>query len=1053
MKQKMTLIDRISSIKAAFTGQPTQSLLSMAARFTPVLGEPPKRSTADWFDLYNKSPRMNPVHQIASDVATSMYGIYKKGDTKKIKLKDNPIEVLLKNPCQNQTITEYALFYLTQVYLLLPSGEAFWLKEKNGLGRITELWPIPPHWVSEIPSMAKPFYTVQPSGNMQAQPIYVLKEDMIYFKKPDIVNPYLRGIGRSTGISDEIEVDEYMSKYQKRFFWNDAIPSMVIQMPGADETVINRTEESWNQKFGGFNNKHKTAFVNWELKAQILKESNKDMDFIASRKYLRDEANQHFCIPPELFGILENSNRSCYSEDTECLTKNGWKLYHELSYDDDIATWDEDKNAIVYSKPSKIVQYDYEGEMHHWKNKNVDVLVTPDHRMYTKTQFKGHFEIKRSYEIADKKLQNVWRATGGNYEGNQNIVTISKKAYLGYGLKGEQPIDDQYSLNVFDFAEFLGFYIAEGSLDKVLNADGSVSKSFAIKIPQNLGEIEQAIKQSLVRLNIGNVTSTQSGPNKWRDKTLATHTLCNKSLWYWLSEHVGDGAYNKKIPRCVFDWPVEAQMIMFDAMMKGDGSKRQERTKTTVKYADQFYSTASYQLASDVQQLCVQMGLRSSIKVSTKGKFSWFVLSISSKQVYYVNTSKIGGTGNAKVSPITKEQYNGIVWCLEVPSHVFFTRRNGKVGCHGNTIDAAYYLYTKNVLRKELKFIDDTINRQLVPEFADNIYFEHDNVVPEDEEFVLKKSSEGLKSGGLLVDEWRMANGYEPLPQGKGKILYTPLNMIPTPLDGNAIAVNMEPEQRPALEPEKSVKKKLTPEMKNQMWHVFDKAAIKYERSFINALKKYFQSQQDKINKSLEKSVKTAIDEIGELLDWTEEDDILHVALKPLWLASMREGFEVANATYSLGVSFDLLNPKFLDWIKEFGAEKVTEINDTTKGKLSKTLTEGITEGEGIPKLRDRVSSVMTEAKTSRAELIARTETASTVNFGNIETMVSGGVKKHTWLTAIDGRERPSHAAINGETVNIGEPFRNGLLYPGDPNGDASEVCNCRCTTYAEIPE
>jgi len=672
----MTFTDRLSSIKAAFTGLPNQSLLTMAQRFTPIYGEPPKRSTAEWFDLYNKSPRMNPVHQIASDVATSMYGIYKKGDTKKIKLKDNPIEVLLKNPCQNQTITEYALFYLTQVYLLLPSGEAFWLKEKNGLGRITELWPIPPHWVSEIPSMAKPFYTVQPLGNTQAQPIYVLKDDMVFFKKPDIVNPYLRGIGRSTGISDEIEVDEYMSKYQKRFFWNDAIPAMVIQMPGADEAVINRTEESWNQKFGGFNNKHKTAFVNWELKAQILKESNKDMDFIASRKYLRDEANQHFCIPPELFGILENSNRS--------------------------------------------------------------------------------------------------------------------------------------------------------------------------------------------------------------------------------------------------------------------------------------------------------------------------------------------------------------------------------------TIDAAYYLYTKNVLRKELKFIDDTINIQLLPEFDKNIYIEHDSVVPEDEEFLLKKSTEGLKYGSLTVNTWLRTNGFDELGE-KGEMLYVPINMVPVSV--SKIAVNMEPEQRPALEPEKSVKKKLTNEMKNQMWHIFDKAAIKYERSFINALKKYFQSQQDKINKVLEKSVKAAIDEIGELLDWTEEDDILRIALKPLWLASMREGFEVANTTYSLGISFDLLNPKFLDWIKEFGAEKVTEINDTTKGKLSKTLAEGITEGEGIPKLRDRVSSVMTEAKTSRTELIARTETVSTVNYGNIETMAAGGVKKHTWLTAIDGRERPSHAAINGETVKIGEPFSNGLLYPGDPGGDASEVCNCRCTTYAEIPE
>lgn len=677
MKQKMTFLDRINSIKSAFTGSPNQSLLSMAARFTPVLGEPPKRNTEDWFDLYNKSPRMNPVHQIASDIATSMYGIYNKNDTKKIKLKDNSIESLLKKPCDNQTITEYVLFYITQVYLLLPSGEAFWLLERNGTGKVTELWPLPPHWVSEIPSKTKPFYTVQPLGNMQAQPIYVLPEDMIFFKKPNIINPYLRGIGHSTGISDEIEVDEYMSKYQKRFFFNDAIPSMVIQMPGADEATVNRAEEGWNSKFGGYNNKHKTAFVNWELKAQILKETNKDMDFIASRKYLRDEANQHFSIPPELFGILENSNRS--------------------------------------------------------------------------------------------------------------------------------------------------------------------------------------------------------------------------------------------------------------------------------------------------------------------------------------------------------------------------------------TIDAAYYLYTKNVLRKELKFIGDTINVQLIPNFSKNIYFEFDNVVPEDEEFELKKASEGLKNGGLTVDEWRIANGWEELPNNKGQIIYTPLNMIPTTLNGNALETNLEPQQRGL--PNEEIKKKINIEQKERLWYIFDKAAVKNERSFINILKKYFQQQQDKINDKLTKSIKQVTDNPDELLDWDEEDALLLIALTPLWLNSLKEGYEIANSTYGLGISFDLLNPKFLNWIDEFGAGQVTKINNTTKEKLRKTLSEGIIEGESIPKLRDRVSSIMTEAKTTRATLIARTETHNTVGYGTFETYKTTDIQQKGWLTTLDGRERSSHNAINGEVVGMDQSFSNGLMYPGDASGPASEIIACRCVLLPIIPD
>ena len=49
------------------------------------------------------------------------------------------------------------------------------------------------------------------------------------------------------------------------------------------------------------------------------------------------------------------------------------------------------------------------------------------------------------------------------------------------------------------------------------------------------------------------------------------------------------------------------------------------------------------------------------------------------------------------------------------------------------------------------------------------------------------------------------------------------------------------------------------------------------------------------------------------------------------------------------------------------------------------------------------------------------------------------------WDSTLDSRTRNSHAKLDGEIVEVEEKFSNGLLYPGDSNGIASEVVNCRC--------
>jgi hypothetical protein len=50
-----------------------------------------------------------------------------------------------------------------------------------------------------------------------------------------------------------------------------------------------------------------------------------------------------------------------------------------------------------------------------------------------------------------------------------------------------------------------------------------------------------------------------------------------------------------------------------------------------------------------------------------------------------------------------------------------------------------------------------------------------------------------------------------------------------------------------------------------------------------------------------------------------------------------------------------------------------------------------------------------------------------------------------------DDRTRPTHIDIDGEEVDIDEPFSNDCMFPGDGNGPAEEVWCCRCSMRDHI--
>lgn len=135
---------------------------------------------------------------------------------------------------------------------------------------------------------------------------------------------------------------------------------------------------------------------------------------------------------------------------------------------------------------------------------------------------------------------------------------------------------------------------------------------------------------------------------------------------------------------------------------------------------------------------------------------------------------------------------------------------------------------------------------------------------------------------------------------------------------------------------------------------------------------------------------------------------------------------------------------------------RLVGVGDTLWHDARATLTEGLTAGESIPDLAARITGLH-EIAAARATVIARTEVIGASAAGSISAMRSTGlVATKTWLATEDDRTRPDHADADGQIVALEEAFEVGdatLDHPGDPDGPADEVIQCRCTLGYQLTE
>lgn len=273
----------------------------------PRWSMPPERNTEDWIKAYRTNPRMAVIARIASDLSFAtgkLYRISKEGE--EVEVTAHPFLDFWANPNPLHEMSNAALWNLFEIYLALK-GEGYFIVEKDALGMPVEFWPVPTHWVQMTPYLDHPFYTVRLTNG---QLMEVSVDDMFVMKDLNPLDPFKRGLGQAEPLADEIETDEYAAKFQKRFFFNDATPNLIIGMPKSTDEQRKRFRAEWLERFRGVFASHGVATVNGEVTINKVGESMKDLDMVNGRTFLRNAVLEHFGVPREIMGITESSNRA-----------------------------------------------------------------------------------------------------------------------------------------------------------------------------------------------------------------------------------------------------------------------------------------------------------------------------------------------------------------------------------------------------------------------------------------------------------------------------------------------------------------------------------------------------------------------------------------------------------------------------------------------------------------------------------------------------------------------------------------------------------------------
>lgn len=242
---------------------------------------------------------------ISSSFAKAQLHLYSQKRDKRIEILDHPfLDTLAQvNPFMNY----FELWELTLTYLE-TTGNAYWYLVNNRLGVPAELWVIPSQWMRIIPDKKNfigGYLLTRGAQNIAFEP-----DEILHFKYPN-PNDLYYGMSPLAAAAHAIDTDEYMDKYEMALFRNQARPDAVLETDKSlTDPEYKRLEIAWNKTHQGVGKAGKMAILEAGLKFKPMALSPRDLNFLAGRKFTRDQICNIFLVPSLKIGVTEQVNRA-----------------------------------------------------------------------------------------------------------------------------------------------------------------------------------------------------------------------------------------------------------------------------------------------------------------------------------------------------------------------------------------------------------------------------------------------------------------------------------------------------------------------------------------------------------------------------------------------------------------------------------------------------------------------------------------------------------------------------------------------------------------------
>ena len=374
-------------------------------------------------------------------------------------------------------------------------------------------------------------------------------------------------------------------------------------------------------------------------------------------------------VQPSHFGYIDPvRSPECYDEQTEVMTLTGWKRWPVVTQQDKLACLVE--GQLEYHVPTRLIGEPYKGLMYGAETEFLDYLVTPNHRMWVKPQpgKPGYVPLYRfESPEAVSHLKRLF-CCGGQVPiaGERETFTLplvesegrAQQELKGYG---HPPIGAHLKLykepiDINDWAEFMGWYLSEGSLN------GS-NGHYAVRISQS-GLVNPGNCLDISRL-------MRRLPFVWNFVDGDTFMVSSKQLFCYLKQF---GFCNDKfIPPEIFEAPVVARQRFMKAVLAGDGRCDPDGVPRSL-------CTTSRRLAEDFQRLAFQLGYSTRISFEPDNRKETYL------GCYIVRVHVINERLAVQRSPrhpdgqYFAKEYDGKVYCATVPGGLLHVRRGRSVG-------------------------------------------------------------------------------------------------------------------------------------------------------------------------------------------------------------------------------------------------------------------------------------------------------------------------------------------------------------------------------------